>query len=373
MDNVRIILKLDHNVTYMEGRLSSEEYKSFKQEMGYYPDDSHWMVLNIQERAKKDPKKRWMADWDGLVSTVCYNQESCKCFVKKKGPHFPTGLLSKARKFFENFGITYKIYDLRPKLIGKDLNLSMSPECQQRDYQQRVVVDAVKVKRGIFQAATGAGKTAIAANVIQQIALSPTIFFVTSKDLLYQAQTELERFILQDGQQLKVGIIGDGQCIIRDINIMTVQTAIRCLGAKYVKFDEDEPEADDEQIDTIKEDVKKLVYSAKVMYCDEVQHWAAETCQILSDCTINCHYRYGGSATPWRDKNDDILIDACFGKCIGKISASFLIEQGELVRPTIYFIEVPVNIHITKSTYANIYKQAVVNNHLRNKWIANIA
>jgi superfamily II DNA or RNA helicase len=46
------------------------------------------------------------------------------------------------------------------------------------------------------------------------------------------------------------------------------------------------------------------------------QHWAAETCQIIADHSYNARFRYGLSATPFRDLGDDLLIDACFGKLL---------------------------------------------------------
>ena len=33
-------------------------------------------------------------------------------------------------------------------------------------------------------------------------------------------------------------------------------------------------------------DIKELILSTKGMFCDEVQHWRAETCQSISDLSI---------------------------------------------------------------------------------------
>ena len=79
------------------------------------------------------------------------------------------------------------------------------------------------------------------------------------------------------------------------------------------------------------------------------------------------------SATPWRDKGDDILIDACFGKCIADISASFLIKRGYLVKPKIYFSKIDNMKGLRKTSYANIYKQAIVDNEYRNAQIVSMA
>jgi superfamily II DNA or RNA helicase len=106
------------------------------------------------------------------------------------------------------------------------------------------------------------------------------------------------------------------------------------------------------------------------MICDEVQHWAAKTCQVIADHSSSARFRYGLSATPWRDEGDDILIDACFGRPIVDINASFLIKKGVLVKPTIYFV------HHTKKVdgaYATAYSDGIVNNEERNLIVANVA
>lgn len=215
--------------------------------------------------------------------------------------------------------------------------------------------------------------TAIGAGIIQKLSTSPFIFYVTSNDLLVQAKSELEKFLLHNGKPLEVGVIGGGKFDIRDINVMTVQTAIRAVGEKYKKFDdEDESEEISEELQQKRELIANLIHNAKGIIADEVQHWAAETCQVLSDHSVNARFKYGLSATPWRDMGDDLLIDSCFGKLIHEINASFLIRKGILVKPTIYFVH-------TKKTmdedvnYATAYKEGIVQNEDRNLLISNIA
>jgi len=102
------------------------------------------------------------------------------------------------------------------------------------------------------------------------------------------------------------------------------------------------------------------------------QHWASKTCQVISDYSVSARYKYGFSATVYRDKNDDILIDSCFGKVIQNITASYLIDRGYLVPPTINFV--PIGKGNTNGrTYQTIYKNHIVNNTERNNCIANVA
>lgn len=215
--------------------------------------------------------------------------------------------------------------------------------------------------------------TAIAAAILANRGVSPMVFYVTSIDLLRQAKDELERFIKSNGEDIKVGELSGLKKDIQEITVMTVQTAVRSLGGVWKKIDdEDSTKKEKEDITKIKKEVKELIHSSKLMMCDEVQHWAAETCQIISDHSQQARYRYGLSATPFRDQGDDILIDSCFGRVIADISASKLIKLGYLVKPNITFI--PIENNVTgKLSYANVYKDCIVYNAARNNIIATLA
>lgn len=367
-------LEVDHNVTYIKGRLHGELYKGLKKELGYLPEDSFWMKKNNS----KSSKQAWKKEWDGIITAVCWNRKYCKCHVKKDGMHFHSGLISKACAYFRNNNVDYHITDIRQHFEKTD-RYSMSDEFEYRDYQQDIIKvvagdkDIKGVDRGIIKVATGGGKTSIACAVIANIGISPTIFYVTSIDLLNQAKDEIERFVTENGEPVEVGMVGGGHKIIKDITVMTVQTAVRALGGVWIKYDDENFEKDDTDIEDMREEIKNLIHNCKLMICDEVQHWAAETCQIISDASILCQYRYGFSATPWRDKGDDILIDGCFGKCLADINASHLIRKGYLVKPNIYFWTISNMRGIGKVPYQTLYKSAIVDNVERNDIIADLA
>jgi superfamily II DNA or RNA helicase len=355
-----IILKVHNNSTFVAGPLKGKDYAAFKKALGYQPEDAIWRTNSNQ-------------NWDGWITTVCYNKKHCKCAVKKDGMHFPSGLISKARDFFIENEISYKIIDERD-VVSRDVDLDFSSGMTMRDYQEEVVTRAHKRSRGIIKAATGAGKTCISCGLAKEIGRFPLMFFVTSKDLLYQAKDEFERFLSHNGKSLEVGVIGDGKCDIKDINIATVQTAVRALNSKkkknniFVNGLSTEKEAEVSDDDKVR--VRELIGKAKVMICDEVQHWSSETCQVVSDNCSNAYYRFGISATPYRDLGDDILIDACFGKTISEINASFLIKKGFLVKPKICFVHTS---GVFRGNYHQVYSDAIVNNDYRNNLIKNIA
>jgi superfamily II DNA or RNA helicase len=70
---------------------------------------------------------------------------------------------------------------------------------------------------------------------------------------------------------------------------------------------------------------------------------------------------------------DDILIEACFGKQIANINASFLIRRKQLVRPEIFFLKIKKDQNIAYKSYNKIYDSCIVHNEVRNRWISEIA
>ena len=172
-----IVLVVTNTSTFIKGSLESEYYHALKKELGYLPENAIFALQHNQQ----DPSKQWSKDWDGRITTVCYNKSKCRCPVKKDGTHFPTGLLSKATAFFRQAHISYKIYDKRDS-VEKSLSLSMDKtQMKERDYQHIVISDAIEKGRGVIKMATGSGKTPTAAGIIAKLGVSPFIFYVTSR------------------------------------------------------------------------------------------------------------------------------------------------------------------------------------------------
>ena len=367
-NNSSVLLRIDHNVTYIDGKLDKQIYKKLKRHLGYLTEDYYWRIK------KKKNKEEWQKEkeWDGYISTVCWNQATCRCFNKKPGTHFHSGLISKAIHFFKDNNVNFSIKDERTK-HNHEKDYLLSDELEERDYQKETIEKSLKVDRGIIKVCTGGGKTLIAASIIANRGVCPAIFYVPSIDLLKQAKDEIERFVRYNGIPIEVGAIGGGKKDIKDITVMTIQTAVRALGGKYINFDDEDKNKDNTDIDDIKPEINDLIRSSKLMIADECQYWASETCQIISDSSNSCQYRYALSATPYRDKGDDILIEGCFGKTIVDINASLLIRKGYLVRPTIYFYPIANMKGMKRTSYANVYKYAISENEFRNNLIKNLA
>jgi len=226
--------------------------------------------------------------WDGRKK-LGWNNKNCISLY--------TGLLSQVLLIFKSNKIQFDIVDLREK-FKKELDLQFSTGITPRQYQEETINESIKRQRGIVKAATGAGKTLIASGIIQKLGLKDCIFLATSGDLILQTKDEFERFLTVSGIPLEVGVIGAGHCDIKDINVMTVQTACASLDVKYeesIEEEHSEKEKISPEIKAKKQEIKALMQRAKVVIFDEVQHAACDTVkEVMLNCP-NAFYRYGMS------------------------------------------------------------------------------
>jgi superfamily II DNA or RNA helicase len=84
------------------------------------------------------------------------------------------------------------------------------------------------------------------------------------------------------------------------------------------------------------------------------------------------YYVFGGTATPERADNADLMIEGIFGRKIGSVTASLLIERGYLIEPNISYINLKTKKQRVKN-YAEDYKIHIIENEERNKHIIDIA
>jgi len=329
----KIKLYVSNTVTYISDRLPSDVYQGLRKVLGYRPEAA---VFKIRYGNKH---------WDGIESTLHFNERSCKCSIKKKGTHFPTGLFNKARDFLVSNNIELEVYDIRDK-VEKNIELEISDDFELRDYQGKVIEDAFNMQRGIVKSATGSGKSAMAAGIIQKAGVSPFIFYVTSIDLLQQARSEFSKFLNQNNLPLKVGIIGNGEFDIRDVNVMTVQTAVRACGGKYVKFDDEDKnklsKADSTMIKQKKKDILALVQSAKGFMVDECQHCSSESAQIIADNSINARFRWGLSVFP--DSRVELRGGDFKNGFAGKIEDAWELSKSKIERDNEYEYKILFNV-----------------------------
>ena len=246
----------------------------------------------------------------------------------------------------------------------KSLKLKMSSKYELREYQKKVVDAAIENNVGIMQIPTGSGKTIIAGHIWKELE-RPGVFFVHTKDLLYQAIAFMEEML-----EIPIGQIGDGKLNILPITVATIQTTAKAMGYKVERELEEDMELENDAAMLIRDTIKKT----EVAFFDECHHIPAETFYNIAINLPNAFFRYGLSATPYRSDRHDMMIEAALGRKIVEINSSTLIKDGYLVKPEITFYPVPpVKLPKGYQAYHKIYKMAVVENEERNKLIAGLA
>jgi superfamily II DNA or RNA helicase len=99
------------------------------------------------------------------------------------------------------------------------------------DYQEQAVGAWQQMdQRGIVVLPTGAGKTVVALKAIS-LAERPSLIVVPTLDLLNQWYNRLT-----DSYGIEIGIVGQGVCDIRDITVITYQSAYRRMGEIGARF-----------------------------------------------------------------------------------------------------------------------------------------
>jgi superfamily II DNA or RNA helicase len=311
-----------------------------------------------------------MASYKGFVSKdgTHVKWDGCQRMLDEH-LHFPIGLLPRVKEFLEAHNRIVELDDRRSaKSPSKPIDIMPTLHQMQRipyPYQSQVV-DAIKTQdRGIVRMATGGGKTLTSALMIASFG-KKTILYVIGCDLLYQTHKFFESVF-----KTKIGLIGDGNYTVHDINVASVWTIGQALG---LSKNEILTESDDEKsVDPSKyTEIQQLIKEAKVHIFDECHLAACNTIQEICR-NIQPEHIYGMSASPWRDDGADLLIESVLGRKIVDISASQLIDGGFLVQPFIKFQKVPPLEKKIAKAYQTIYKNYITDNPVRNGMVVRCA
>ena len=338
-----ITIRTTPSVSQIVARLPPEVSMEIRKACSYHQPGSEFSKL-----AKKRDKDGNLV-WDGLTSL--YNRSTRK---------FPTGLLFRVISVFEECGLEYRLENMGESTVEHSFRLR--EEIHLRDYQQASIEDCVRRKRCMVKVATGGGKTVIAGGIIARVGRQ-TLFLVHTKDLLAQA---IDMFTEMFGGG--VGQIGDGVVDLQPVTVATIQTLSRVVGSKYRSGDEDDTWTDSETRVTAVTKVRILQWLRAVglVFMDECHRVAAPTAVEVVSSAANAPYRFGLSASPWRDDGADIVLEGVFGDVGPVVNATDLIEMGFLVQPVIRMLPVPPEIFERKTSYERVYSEYVVENDVRN-------
>lgn len=254
---------------------------------------------------------------------------------------FPTGLLSLVTHVLDVATVTYDVHDHRKPLAPQGgtydlLGVKMEGKF---DYQLEAAQKAVAAKQGILRVGTGGGKTEISCAITQYLK-QPTLFMVTTRELLYQARDRFKKRL--GATDAEIGLVGDG--IWEPGSWVTIAT-VATLESRFAQ-----------------EDCQELLSNARVLFVDECHHAGSDTWySVCTSCPAD--YRFGLSGTPM-DRTDgaNICLLAAIGPIIVDIPNKFLVDRGILARTNVIFSKVTAPMLPKKTTYATAYKQGVVEN-----------
>jgi superfamily II DNA or RNA helicase len=334
LNDIQIVDALDRETSfYVEGY---QYTKAFRE--GYY-----------------DKKRGTFVHWDGKRHLVTSKLV------------FPTGLLSKVEKFLVRQKQEYEILDQRftPDL-GEPLKIyHYTP----RPYQEEALQAALNYGRGIIRMGTGSGKTLVAGMIVAKYNL-PTMIYVVGKDLLYQFHREMEKCL-----KMKIGMIGDGHCDIKKINVCSVWTAITSFNLKQaISLDDEDWTPEVVKVGSKeKQKIRKAIEDSNLAIYDEAHFLATDTIQSIFKAGKKCRFLFGLSGTDWRDDGADLLMESVCGERIYNMPSSELIKKGFLVPPKISLLEVPPHHEVLPKHYASVYSKYITNNDIRNGMIEDSA
>lgn len=247
-----------------------------------------------------------------------------KRYLLDKRGQFPTGLLRRVLTYLKAEGIDYSTESHRtpPKaqhgFFALSLGLSPYPE------QIEAVKACQSVIRGTVQAVTGFGKSTIMAMLIAAKGLR-TLVVVPNLTLKAQLSRSFEQML---------GNLNN--IVIENIDSPRLKTLI--------DFD--------------------------MLIIDEAHHGAAKTYRKLNQTAWKgIYHRYCFTATPFRSKDEEqMLLESIIGQVIYSVDYHTAVKRGAIVPIEAYYIEVPKQ-KTHAYTWAEVYRELVVNNNQRNQQI----
>jgi len=308
------------------------------------PDDLHlglYELLSYKQEGYYFSPKFQNRTWDGVTRMYSLKTQS-----------FRSGFLLKVADYLYSQGHSVSIIDYPPPLSFEQ----HSQNYKLRDYQKRLVNAIHLYRYGVIVAPPRSGKTLISASVFDSVRTFPSIFYCRSIDLAIQTKNRFKEYL---GDLYSIGMVGDGNWELGDITICTIQSAYSAYNQKF----EEKTNYKEQEVQN-KEELKKLIENAKVIFFDEVHEIQGKSSRFILGKSKGPIIKIGLTATPEEGSEEDIRLEENIGPVIYKIGYSELIKEGFLLKPIIYMYKLP---KLTlEGNYLQIYKKAVTENQFLN-------
>lgn len=261
------------------------------------------------------------------------NFSPIKRFYKKQT--LPIGFYSKLKELLKQYAdfkgkrLIIKENDVRI-FPDESFQFKLSLPYELRKYQSDAAEYMKQNKICITEIATGAGKTTIAAKLIEKLQ-KRTLFIVDRNILLSQTKTEFEKFF-----GIEIGTVTEGKQDWKEITIASIQSITSLLKKKD-------------------ETCIKYLNAIQLLIVDEA-HGSKSKSYINMMKYTGAEYRVALTGTAYSDGNDSLELYKSFGFPDYKITAKELIELGYLVKPEINFLSYDEGF-IINGDYNEVYDQ----------------
>ena len=279
LPTMKFHIQIKGNYAYLSGSISPLLVKGLKRKFAVHHQSKYFMQKKVLARYGK---------------TKYYDDIGTKYLFEERNLRFPIGMINDVKQQLNDYAVHKKskieiiITDYRDKSI-MNKKLKIMPKQllggkTLRPYQVNAVYSFLFNQGfGTINAATGAGKTLITAEIIRRMA-TKTLWIINQKELLYQTKESFEKEL-----GLDIGIIGDGKFEPKDITVATIQTL-----NKKVKDME----------------TKTLEYLNSIAFVitDEAHNVGCDSYENVFRGLRNAKYRLGTTGTAFREDKQDMRI-----------------------------------------------------------------
>ncbi len=311
-----------------------------------------------------------------------------KSLYSRATGEFPGGLAFRLVEALVDFDVDVSYEDRSFALDPLPALQNGSTVRELRPYQVDACDAGMSKRRGVFDAATGLGKTEIMAEMVRRTACK-TLILVASRDLAHQTIERFENTLSfpQYGGTNLYGIYGDSIASTGLITAALFQTLQRRMtpfctvcgkkgkpGQARCRQKQKKIECAGVMDYDVVEETEEWLQQFDAIHLDECHRGAAETWwPIVNACPA--YWRFGYSATPFKsDKATELKLVGATGEVVYEFKAADAIEAKWLTKPVVTIVKSKFSsVDYEYGKYTDAYRDGIVEHFNRNMLIADIA
>lgn len=318
--------------------------------------------------------------WDGYIS-----------LYKRRDGTFPGGLVARTAACLQELGVGVRVENRADDPWAEPQLADGTNSREMRDYQDDAVARALHRKRGVFEAATGLGKTEIMGEVIRRLGCR-SLIIVASQVLAWQTIERFQETLEFPHADLDglYGIVGDNidspglitAALYQTLHRRLMPVCLRCgnmgeLGQETCarrKHPRVGRPCGGELDYTESVQTEEWLASFDSIHLDEGHRAPAATWwPIVQACPA--YWRFAYSATPFKsDKVTELKLVGATGEVLYSFKAREAIAKRWLTEPFVAMIDSQFPALWAEDTpYIDVYREGIVEHEHRNRLIADIA